>query len=146
MCARSYGIHSFYDVLGLYLVWQRGLAPDAVTTEVMTTLAATFAHQIWWPALRRFSDYVDGSTAPCDDDQPVLRRVQTAWALYARFVPDVYDITVLTNANALKVRVASRPSSLTRLAQSAFAAAPLLFVKAARNSNDDSFWRSGRYQ
>lgn len=75
-----------------------------LTIDVLTTLAATFVHQLWWPAQRRFADYVDGSTASCDQERGVMRRVQTAWALYARFLPEVYNITVQTNADSLSVR------------------------------------------
>ena len=75
-----------------------------LTTDVLTTLAATFVHQLWWPAQRRFADYVDGSSAPCDQERAVLRKVQTAWALFAHWLPEVYDITVQTSADSLSVR------------------------------------------
>ena len=92
----------------------------------MTTIASTFVSQIWNDNEKTFSDYVDGSTDCTGKNDGPLKNVQSLWAMYGRWNPQVYDLVASANGN-----------SLGQLQRSV----PLLWTKNARQLGNDRVWR-----
>ncbi|CAG8728935.1 8867_t:CDS:1 [Cetraspora pellucida] len=93
--SEAIGIHSLYDIWGMYRAWQRKDKLN-VSIDVMIKLANTMMYIINIDN-KTFATRVDGTY-----DNTSTASLYGPWAFYAEFIPDWYKFVVNVNVNRTK--------------------------------------------